>query len=372
MPAPSCLLRAFVGALTACAALVASGADSRTEPRLAEALRQFPAADTDRDGVLTLEEAQAYAKSVRKGKGGKSAAPADGTAAEDSGSARNSPGKPTPTHADVAYGPHERNKLDLWLAPSATPTPLVVYIHGGGFVGGSKAGASAEMINGCLARGVSFMAINYRFRPGAPIQDILRDCARSIQFVRAHATRYNLDPKRIASYGGSAGAGSSLWLAVHDDLADPASPDPVLRQSSRILAAGAINGQATYRLDRWAEILGPGLESYERPGETAAFYGAASPEDLKRPEIQAAMHDVDMLAHMTKDDPPLFLFTSHPSGAIGNRGHLLHHPDHARAVKRRADELGIPAQMAFALEEPRIGGDYQQHLLKFLLSHLKP
>ena len=365
-------LRHVIGALIASGAITAFGADSRTEPRLAEALQRFPSADTNRDGILTLEEAQAYAKSVRKGKTGQGSAATPATAAEDSGAARPSPKKPAPTHADVAYGPHERHRLDLWLAPADSPTPLVVYIHGGGFVGGSKAGASADMINGCLAQGVSFMAINYRFRPGAPIQDILRDCARSIQFVRAHAARYNVDPKRIASFGGSAGAGSSLWLAVRDDLADPNSPDPVLRQSSRIVAAGAINGQATYRLDRWAGFLGSGLERYERPGETAAFYGAASPEDLQRPEIQAAMHDVDMLAHMTKDDPPVFLFTSHPSGAIGNRGHLLHHPDHARAVKRRADELGIPAQIAFALEEPRLEGDYQQHLLKFLLAHVKP
>jgi acetyl esterase/lipase len=372
MPATSLRLRLAGCALAAGGALAALAADSRTEPRLADALKQFPEADRNRDGILTLEEAQSYAKAVRKGKTGKGSVGTLATAAEDSGSARHSPKKPAPTHADIAYGPHERNRLDLWLAVSAKPTPLIVYIHGGGFVAGSKDGASAEMINGALAQGVSFMAINYRFRPGAPIQAILRDCARSIQFVRAHATRYNLDPQRIASYGGSAGAGSSLWLAVHDDLADPSSPDPVLRQSSRIVAAGAINGQATYRLDRWAEILGPGLERYERPGETAAFYGAASPEDLQRPDIQAALHDADMLAHLTKDDPPLFLFTSHPSGAIGNRGHLLHHPDHARAVKRRADELGIPAQIAFALEEPRLTGDYQQHLLKFLLSHLKP
>lgn len=46
--------------------------------------------------------------------------------------------KLAPTYKDVAYGPHERNVLDVWLAESATPTPLVVYIHGGGFQGAAR------------------------------------------------------------------------------------------------------------------------------------------------------------------------------------------------------------------------------------------
>ena len=83
-----------------------------------------------------------------------------------------------------------------------------------------------------------------------------RDCARAIQFLRYHAKKFNLDKTRIASMGGSAGAGTSLWLAFHDDLADPANPDPVLRESSRITAAAATGTQATYDLLRWKEFLG--------------------------------------------------------------------------------------------------------------------
>ena len=44
--------------------------------------------------------------------------------------------KPAPDLENVSYGPHERNVLDLWKAKSDAPTPLVVYIHGGGFRGG--------------------------------------------------------------------------------------------------------------------------------------------------------------------------------------------------------------------------------------------
>lgn len=339
------------------------------DPRLQELLKLYPEADTNRDGVLSLEEAQAHAKVIRKGKGGK--AGGDSTSAEDTGAARNSASKPKPTYANVSYGPDVRNKLDLWLAKSDKPTALVVYIHGGGFVNGSKDGASAEMIEGCLAAGVSYMSINYRYRTTAPIQDILRDCARSIQYVRSKAKEYNIDPKRIASYGGSAGAGTSLWLAFHDDLADLKNADPVLRESSRIAAAGAINTQGTYNLTRWAEILRKPEGEFTRPGESAAFYGAKNDDELETAKYQAILRDTDMLALVSKDDPPVFLYTSHPDGAIANRGALLHHPDHPRAVKKRCDEVGVPAILYFATTEPRLTGNYQAKLREFLLAHLK-
>lgn len=338
--------------------------------RLQQLLKRYPEADANRDGTLSVAEARAHAQQLRATK------TADGAPtladADDTGAPRPSPKKPAPTHADVSYGPDARHKLDLWLAKSDAPTPLVVYIHGGGFINGSKAGASAAMINSCLEAGVSFMAINYRYRTSAPIQDVLRDCARSIQYVRSKAKTYNLDPTRIASYGGSAGAGTSLWLAFHDDLADPKHSDPVLRESSRLLAAGSINGQATYNLLRWQEVLGQPANAYERPGETASFYGAKSDAELETAPIKAAMRDVDMLAHISADDPPVFLYAAQPDGDVTSRGHLLHHPRHALSVKQRCDDVGVPATAYFAHTEPRLEGDYQPKLREFLLRHLKP
>jgi acetyl esterase len=204
-------------------------------------LKRYPEADANHDGKLSLDEARAYRQKLAAERKGKSP--------------RASSALPTPTYGNLSYGPHERNVLDLWLAKSDKPTPLVVFIHGGGFVGGDKSKASPEAIRRCLDAGVSFMSINYRFRKHAPIQDILRDAARAIQFVRFNAAKYNLDPKRVASCGGPAGAGTSLWLAVHDDLADPQNEDPVLRQSSRITAAGCMNGQATYDLVEWQQVI---------------------------------------------------------------------------------------------------------------------
>src|SRR3954452_9291155 len=70
-----------------------------------------------------------------------------------------------PDIANEHYGPHERHVLDLWKAKADQPTPLVVYIHGGGFRAGSKETINPALLSGLLAKGISVMAINYRFSP---------------------------------------------------------------------------------------------------------------------------------------------------------------------------------------------------------------
>ena len=164
--------------------------------------------------------------------------------------------KISPTFENVSYGNFVRNILDFWKAESLHPTPLVVYIHGGGFISGSKAGARQEDIKKCLDNGISFAAINYRFRKSTRLDTIMFDCARAIQFLRSKSTEWNIDKTKVAAYGGSAGGGASLWLGVHDDLADPENPDPVFRESSKLQVIGHLNSQATYDFTKWSDIVG--------------------------------------------------------------------------------------------------------------------
>ena len=65
----------------------------------------------------------------------------------------------SPTHANVAYGPHKPNVLDIWIAKGDGPRPLHVYIHGGGWTVGDKFRKGAQSI--WLAKGISYAAINY-------------------------------------------------------------------------------------------------------------------------------------------------------------------------------------------------------------------
>ncbi|HVW35919.1 MAG TPA: alpha/beta hydrolase, partial [Pirellulales bacterium] len=149
-----------------------------------------------------------------------------------------------PTYADVSYGPHERNVLDFWKAEGEGPRPLLVYIHGGGWVGGDKK-QKPEAIRPFLDKGISYAAINYRLTGEAPLPAPVHDAARAIQFLRTKAAEWNIKTDRIALTGGSAGACTSMWLLLHDDLADPKAKDPVLRESTRVCAAAVVAGQTS-------------------------------------------------------------------------------------------------------------------------------
>lgn len=302
--------------LVATAHTHAASPTSENNERLREGLRQFPQADTNKDGILTLEEGRAFLAKNRK--------------------AADKPEKPgfAPTSADVAYGPHERNKLDFWKAPSDKPAPVVVFIHGGGFRAGDKSTWRANaLLPQLLEKGVSCAAINYRFRDSAPIQDILRDAARAIQFIRSRAGEWNLDKRRIAAHGGSAGAGTSLWLATRDDLAEPTSQDLVLRESSRICGCVLNATQATYDLTRWESFLGPANPEWTS-GENAGplFYGLRTMADLNTGDGKRILAECDMLGWISRDDSPILCTVSQPDGPPQNRGHWLHHPKHAQEI----------------------------------------
>ncbi len=276
---------------------------------------------------------------------------------------------PAPTIENAAYGPHERNVLDLWQAKSDKPTPLIVFIHGGGFVNGDKSKIrDGRVIAQCLERGVSFASINYRFRQHAPIQDILRDAARAIQFLRSKADVWNLDPRRIASYGGSAGAGTSLWLAFHDDLADPTSDDPVLRQSSRLTAAGSLNGQMSYDLREWEPLLGP-VTFQNSPAERWSFYGFRSAEEVSTATADKVMKDCSMLGWISPDDPPVAVACAMDDGPPRDRGYYLHHPKHSTAIAERAKQHGVECLLLLREDEAR-RGDQQAAVVAFLLNKL--
>jgi len=249
-----------------------------------------------------------------------------------------------PTHADVHYGPHERQVLDFYQAAGDKPTPVIVYIHGGGFVAGDKRG-NAGMIREILNSGISYAAIHYRFVDGDktlfPVPQ--HDGARAVQFIRSKAKEWNVDPARIACFGGSAGAGISLWIGFHDDLAKPDSDDPVERQSTRIQVVGTMGGQGTYDPVKIKQLVGG--RAHEHPS-LLKVYGLKSVEEAMSPTpaVQKLYDEAAAITHLTKDDPPLYMVYSEPDVVPPDNarpGQFIHHPNFGRQLKAKMDELGI-------------------------------
>lgn len=327
---------------------------SKNNERLRKGLADHPEADTDHDGVLTIAEGLAFLAKMKKAN----------KPAPDS----KVTGGTEPTMSDIAYGPHERNKLDFWKAKSDRPTPVVVFIHGGGFISGDKSRwRTSPELKQLLDKGVSCAAINYRYLTQAPVQDILHDAAHAVQFIRSKSDEWNIDKAHIAAQGGSAGAGTSLWLDTHDDLADPSAADPVLRESSRVCAAVINSTQATYDLTRWESFLGPAKPEWSKGADEGPhFYGFKTLDDLKTDAGKKVLHECDMLGWISKDDAPILCTTGQPDGPITSRGHWLHHPKHAQEVKKCCDACSVDCTV---IAEGTAKGD--NPALAFLLTHLK-
>ena len=312
------------------------------------ARRLFDRVDKNRDGVIT---------------------PAEHKAARDQRPARRKrPPVAKPDHADVKYGPHERNVFDLWLAKSDAPTPLVIYYHGGGFRAGDKRSINRMLLARLLEGGVSVAAANYRLSRTAPFPAPMHDSARALQFIRHHAKEYNLDPARVGATGGSAGAGISMWLAFHDDLADPKSGDPVARQSTRLRAAVVYGAQSSYD-PRFIRKL---FNTRHVHPALIPFFGMKSAEDIDSPKFHPLFEEASVINHATADDPPVMLFYPQPNRPLppnSSGGRHIHHPKLGIVLKEKLDRLGVECVLKFRKDFP--GGAPVDAYAKFFLDKLK-
>jgi acetyl esterase/lipase len=291
---------------------------------------------------------------------------------------------PAPDYADIPYGPHERNVLDFWRARGEGPAPLVVFIHGGGFRGGDKSRLQPTLLNACLEAGFALAAINYRLSDQASSPVFMLDGARAIQFLRFKATEWQIDRGRIAATGGSAGAGISLWVGFHDDLADASSPDPIARESTRLTCMAVFNGQCSYDPRFFVRHgIGPAAE---HPFITP-FYGIPR-EEFDTPEAHRLFEEAAAITYVSAGDPPVLMLYSQPdeplpAGITARRndpsepgenpppdplaGRAVHHPIFGRVLKESLDALGIECTVRAGLGEWR--GEYDAEIVAFCGKH---
>ena len=251
-----------------------------------------------------------------------------------------------PDLANVSYGPHERNVLDLWKARADRPTPLVIFIHGGGFRAGDKSALNPVLLDLCLNAGISVAAINYRLSQHAPYPAQMHDGARAVQFLRHNAGKWNLNPKLFGATGGSAGAAMSLWIGFHDDMAEPAGDDPVRRESTRLAAMAVQGAQTTLDPREIRKLIG---EAAARHAALEPFYGLAS-EELQTERAFRLFRDASPVTHLAAGDPPVLLLYGEPDvplPADAKPGQGIHHPRFGLFLKERMDQLGIECELRY-------------------------
>ncbi len=275
-----------------------------------------------------------------------------------------------PTAANVSYGPHPRNVLDFWQAKSDTPTPLVFCIHGGGWRAGDKS-SYYRSVKTFLDNGISVVTINYRLIGQAneqkvvpPVKAPLGDAARALQFVRSKAKDWNIDKKKIGATGGSAGAFSSLWLALHDDMADPKNTDPVAHESTRLYCAAVNGAQVT---------LDPKLPRDWLPNYTygAHAFGMKNLDEVEKNRVKVAawIKAYSPLDLVSKDDPPIGLYAGGVKGAKIGEVHPdpTHSPILSLKLAEKLKENGVQVEFSSTTEPNKT----YPNAIAYLIAHLK-
>ena len=264
---------------------------------------------------------------------------------------------PTPTMADIAYGEHPRQRIDVYLPDGDGPFPLVMGIHGGGWVNGDKNTLVGPAWLGMLPdRGCAVATINYRFVADGteagivpPVMAPLHDAKRALQFIRHHAAEWRIDPARVALIGGSAGACSSLWLAFHPEMADPDSDDPIARESTRVSLVATVGAQTSMDPVQMRQWVGPRLVY----GGHA--FGCADFDEFlaRRDELIDQINEVSPAALLGPGDPPILMYYGEDlSEENREKGYFTHSPRFGLGLAELAEKHDVRCTVGWPGQGP--------------------
>ena len=282
--------------------------------------------------------------------------------------AKPAPPEPVPTHANASYGPHSHQLIDIYMPKKGeAPFPALLW-----FGGSWKAAKHPANLGFFEAQGIAVIAVETRTMEDAttakekePISYVQSDAVRAVQFVRLNAARWNLDPKRIAVGGGSQGAQPALFVGCSRDHADPASGDPVERESSLVTCVAAYRCQPTIdpvRMQEWV----PGVK-WGAPALGCSFEESLKRRDELLPILKK--WSPDYLLH--KDAAPMFFENEWGLALpkdITQANYDVHSPRWALGFQKLARAAGAVCFVKFP-DHPVEG---HSDIWKFIAAKLRP
>lgn len=114
---------------------------------------------------------------------------------------------------ELAYGKDPLQKLDYW-RPKKPGSPLVVFVHGGGWKRGDKSDSTGQKASHILDQGYGFASLNYRLVPTNTVEEEAQDVASALAFLIKQAGSLGFDPKKVVLMGHSAGAHLSALVGT--------------------------------------------------------------------------------------------------------------------------------------------------------------
>ncbi len=120
----------------------------------------------------------------------------------------NTPVTPGQNWTNISYANlSQAQKMDIYLPDTAGPYPVIIWIHGGGYMSGDKNIGYLHLAKEGLKRGYAVVSINYRLTNESQHPAQINDVKAAIRYIRANSIEYNLNPDKIAVWGSSAGGG---------------------------------------------------------------------------------------------------------------------------------------------------------------------
>ena len=248
---------------------------------------------------------------------------------------RDKPPKGFVAEYDVAYVPggDSAQALDIYYPEKAPdkPLPLLVWIHGGGWAGGSK---TQQPFMSQLARGYVVCSIEYRFSQKAPFPAQIQDCQAAIRWLRANAAKYHVDPQRIGVGGASAGGHLVALLGTNGGKNTFPKIGGNEDQSDRVQAVYDIFGPT----DFWTVIK---QAEDDKQVKNIFKWNNGDPYSkliaAKLGEDKAACDAVSPVTYVSKDNPPFLIIH-------GDRDTLV---PYAQSVElaERLEKVGVPVTL---------------------------
>ncbi|MFP3903540.1 MAG: alpha/beta hydrolase fold domain-containing protein [Armatimonadota bacterium] len=258
------------------------------------------------------------------------------------------------TEYDIVYAEPDSipQKLDAYWLPEGDPHPAVVFIHGGGWRSGDKAGYGPEALRFC-EHNVAGFSLNYRLSNVAPYPAAVDDCLAAIRFIRASAERFNIDPDRLALQGGSAGGHLALMMNFlePDETDTNADGEPL---ENFAVCCVAKNPPTDF----------PAMWEIKQERGMIAFLGG------EYPQVPDIYREASPITHLSADDPPVLMMHGTADRTVPY--------SQATLLKSAMNEAGVPCELktfegaGHGLKDAdrQAVQEVREYALKWILSHL--
>ena len=266
--------------------------------------------------------------------------------------------KGTILHGNIPYNKDTLKKhlLDIYLPPDAKgKIPLVVFIHGGGWLSNDKyadMGYMKKTVAEIISNGFALASIDYRFSTQAVFPAQIQDCNRAISFLYDNADKYGFDTNRFAVMGFSAGGHLASMVGLSDNNEVKSFFIPGTSSSFSFKAVVDFYGPAEL-------ILFPGSDDEKSP--EGLLIGAAP---LTRPDLAKAASPV---TYVDENDPPFLIIHGEKDELVSTK--------HSRLLSSWLNVAGVQNELVIVKDAPHFGvmfdaDEVREKVLNFLIMHL--